>query len=195
MEARAVSNGVKPAMWAILLTFSAAAGLSLTADPQSLADAARVEAERRRLLDQQGVKAKKIEAADPAQLAPNGNIGISSPGAHAIPASAVAKKSDSRASLRTFQTSLQKLDRDIAQTEGRLKLLRARADAERWAPVKTTKGSRGSAASASQDQMRWQILDLEAKLARLKQERMDTFEAGRKAGYLPGELENRGVNK
>lgn len=182
-------------MHAIWLLLFVASGLAAAGEVQSLAEAARKEAERRHKLDLQGVQAKRIEATDPSQLAPNGTIGVSSPGAHAIPMSAAAKKSEPRPSLRSFQTNLQKLDRDIAQTEDRLKLLKARADAERWAPVKTTKGSKGSGSSTSQDQVRWQILDLEGKLTRLRQEHMDTFEAGRKAGYLPGELENRGINR
>jgi hypothetical protein len=41
--------------------------------------------------------------------------------------------------------------------------------------------------------MRWQILELEGKLAGLRRDRVDTFQAGRKAGYLPGELEGRGI--
>ena len=41
--------------------------------------------------------------------------------------------------------------------------------------------------------MRWQILELEGKLAGMRRDRIDTFQAGRKAGYLPGELEGRGI--
>ncbi len=179
----------------ILLAFCMVPGFAMAWEGQSLIDAARKEAERRQKLDLQGVQVKKIDAADPGLLAPNGTIGVSAPGSHAITPSFGAKKGEPRAPLRSFQTSLRKLDRDIAQTEDRIKLLRARADAERWAPVKTAKGSKGSAQSSAQDQMRFQILDLEVKLSRLRKERMDAFEAGRKAGYLPGELENRGVNK
>lgn len=161
--------------------------------PQSLAEVARKEAERRQKLAQQGVQEKRIEASDPAQLAPGGTISLSSPDPRPAPARAPATKAEPRASLRSFQTRLQKLDRDIVQAEDRLKLLRARLEAERWAPIKTAKGSKGSASSAGLEQLRWQIVEQEGKLARLRQDRSDTFQAGRKAGYLPGELEGRGI--
>ena len=93
-------------------------------------------------------------------------------------------------SLRSFQTRLQKLDRDIEQAEAQLKQLKSRADAERWAPVKSPRGPDPAVAQA---QLRRQIAELAGKLARLRTERADTFFAGRKAGFLPGELENRGI--
>jgi len=36
-------------------------------------------------------------------------------------------------------------------------------------------------------------MELEAKLKRLKQERLEAYETGRKAGYLPGELDGKGI--
>lgn len=72
-------------------------------------------------------------------------------------------------------------------------MLRARADAERWTSIKTGKGSRGSAISSAAEQLRWQISELELKLADWRRERSDVFQAGRKAGYLPGELDGRGT--
>ncbi len=172
----------------ILQAISTAAG-----ERQSLADAARKEAERRLKVDQQGVPVRRIESADLTRVASAGAISVSSPELHASLSNAREPRAEPRASLRSFQARLQKLDRDIAQAEERLKLLRARADAERWAPTKSAKGSRGSGSSPVQDQLRWQILETEGKLADLRRDRSDTFQAGRKAGYLPGELENRGV--
>ena len=160
---------------------------------QSLAEAARREAERRQKLDREGVQEKRIEAADLARLAPGGAISTFAPGSGPAPASPSAAKPEPRASLRSFQTRLQKLDRDILQAEDQLKQLKARADAERWAPVKVLKGSARSDPAAARAQLRRQIAELEVKLARLRVERGDTLFAGRKAGYLPGELENRGI--
>jgi hypothetical protein len=184
---------MKRAWCAILLALLLASAAAATGYPQSLAEVARKEAERRQKLDQQGVQVKRIESAEPSQLAPGGAISVSSPRSGLGPAAAPAPKAEPKESLRSFQTRLQKLDRDILQAEERLKLLRARADAERWAPVKAAKGSRGSGSSSSQEQLRWEILELEGKLSRFRQERSDTFQAGRKAGYLPGELEGRGI--
>jgi hypothetical protein len=160
---------------------------------QSLADVARKEAERRRSIDEQGIPVKRIEFTGQAQGASAGTISVSSLEKGSVSPNASAAKPEPRASLRSFQTRLQKLDRDIVQAEERLKLLRARAEAERWAPIKTAKGSRGSGSSPAQDQLHWQILELEGKLTGLRRDRSDTFQAGRKAGYLPGELEGRGI--
>jgi hypothetical protein len=184
---------VKQAWLAIPLVFFLVGDAAASGAPQSLAEAARREAERRQKLDQEGVREKKIEAADTARLAPGGAISTFSPGSAPVAANLPPAKSEPRASLRSFQTRLQKLDRDIQQAEGQLKQLRARADAERWAPVRTLKGSKGLDPSLIQEQLRRQIAELEGKLARLRLERGDTFFAGRKAGFLPGELENRGI--
>jgi hypothetical protein len=184
---------VKRAWLAIPLAFFSAAAAAAPGALQSLAEAARREAERRQKLDQEGVPEKRIEAADMARLAPGGAISTFSPGSGLAPANLSAAKPEPRASLRSFQTRLQKLDRDIQQAEGQLKQLRARADAERWAPIRTLKGSKGSDPSLTQEKLRRQIEELEGKLARLRLERGDTFFAGRKAGFLPGELENRGI--
>lgn len=160
---------------------------------QSLAEVARKEAERRRSIDEQGIPVKRIDTYGQPPSAPGGAISVFSVERSSAPKSPSTSKTEPRASLRSYQTRLQKLDRDIAQAEERLKLLRARSDAERWVPTKTAKGSRGSGTSSAQDSLHWQILEWEGKLAGLRRDRSDTFQAGRKAGYLPGELENRGI--
>ena len=38
-----------------------------------------------------------------------------------------------------------------------------------------------------------EIEELELKLKQLRRERAETFDDGRKAGYLPGELEGKGI--
>jgi hypothetical protein len=184
---------MKRILHAVLLGLLQASPAAAAADSQSLADAARKEAERRQKVDQQGVAVKRIDAANPSQSGSGGAISVSSPASRPSLANAPAPKTEPRASLRSFQTRLQKLDRDILQAEERIKLLQGRVAAERWAPVKTAKGSRGSGASSSQEQLRQQILELEGRLAILRKDRSDTFLAGRRAGYLPGELENRGI--
>jgi len=189
----AVRRGVKPLLCSMLIVSVLISAAAVAPASQSLAEVARKEAERRQKLDKAGVPEKRIEAGDPALLAPGGSISTSSPNLAAAPASKSAQKAEPRATLRSFQTRLQKLDRDIALAEDRLRMLRAKADAERWAPVQIGKGAKGSGKSSSQEQMRWMILELEGKLAGMRRDRVDTFQAGRKAGYLPGELEGRGI--
>lgn len=162
------------------------------ADMQSLVDVARKEAARRQKLAQMGVKEKRIDVSDPSQLVSGGAISVFSLESSRAGAQTPAQKAEPRGSLRSYQSRLEKLDRDIAQAEERIKLLRIRVDAERWAPTRIAKGLRGSGSSSSQEQLGWQILELEAKLAGLRKDRSDAFQAGRKAGYLPGELEGRG---
>lgn len=158
-----------------------------------MAEVARKEAERRQKIDEQGVRVKRIESADLPLHAPGGAVSTSSLESRPVAAKTAAARAEPRPTLRSFQARLQKLDRDIGQAEAKLKVLRARADSERWAGIRTSKGSRGSGSAGAQDTLRWQILDLETRLAGLRRERSDVFQAGRKAGYLPGELESRGI--
>ena len=176
----------------ILLALLPASIAVAAADLQSLAEVARKEAARRQKLEREGIQEKRIECRNPADLAPGGAISTSSGVPGLAGANAPAQKAEPRPALRSFQTRLQKLDRDIQQAEERLKLLRARAEADRWAAARTGKGSKGSGSPLA-DQLRWQILELESKLGQLRRERGDVFQAGKKAGYLPGELEGRGI--
>jgi chromosome segregation ATPase len=158
---------------------------------QSLADVAREEAARRKLIDQQGVEAKVIESG----AIPNGNLTES-----AVPAApkenTVTKKSASLQkgpSVRSFRTAIQKLDRAIHESEGRLQLLREKIEAERRAGSKLGKRSQISSPEKAQEKLRAQMESLEMKLRQLRQDRSDIYQAGRKAGFLPGELDGKGI--
>jgi len=162
------------------------------AGAQSLAEAARIEAERRKNLEQRGVEGKvilwkaaggqsKVPAADPSP-APNRRAAKRQP--------ATGK---SRASAASFRSSLQKLDREIGRGEDQLKLLQKRIAAERWAPPKTGRITSSSQSGATLERLTWQLRELEVKLRRLRRERLETYDAGRKAGFLPGELDGKGI--
>lgn len=178
--------------WILLCSYLAIIPLA-AAKTQSLAELSRLELERRQKIEQQGVPAKRIEYVGRSDRVTGGTVSTSSPVAGKTSRAEPAAKADPRPALRTFQARLQKLDRDIAQAEDRVKVLRKKIEAERWAPIKTAKGSLGLGSSAAVDQLRWQVTELEGKIAALRRERGDVFQAGRKAGYLPGELENRGI--
>jgi chromosome segregation ATPase len=167
--------------------------LLLFLDMQSLVDVAQKEAERRRLLEEQGIEGKVI-VGNGTHLAPNGNITTST----GPPLAPVKKneKSDSpknRASVRSYQTSLKKLDREIRQTEERLASRRERLQAEKWAPLKIGRSASRSRTKNSQNQLQKEIDELQIKLRRLREERFEVYEAGKKAGFLPGELEGKGI--
>jgi hypothetical protein len=167
-------------------------GVSSICRTQSLAEVARLEAERRQKIAEQGIEVKRLRNQDGVGARSGAAISLSQPVARS-PADAARTRAEPRPALSTFQSRLQKLDRDIAQADAKLKILKARVDAERWAPVKTSKGSLGSGPSSAQNQLRWQLLDLEGQLSTMRKERGDIFLEGRKAGYLPGELEKRGI--
>ena len=167
--------------------------LCLTTAPgpgQSLSEAALKEAKRRKDIDQNNIEPKVIGEDDVSQAVLRANVSIFSPAFASRTASAepVAK-----AKVQPYRNALQKHDRQIRQGEEKLKSLRARLNAERWALPKVGKISANSDSSSSQEKLKTQIQDLELKLAQLRRERLETYDAGRKAGFLPGELDGKGV--
>lgn len=158
---------------------------------QSLAEAARREAERRRELDRQGVEAKVIDGNTP-QLAPNGNLSTSSP-APGYGAPDDLERSVGRARPRSYRTRIQRLDREIRLAEDRIAALKERLRKERWALPKVGRLSKSSGAATSQERIQGQIGDLEAKVKQLRRERREVWDEGRRAGFQPGELDGKGV--
>jgi len=160
---------------------------------QSLGDVAREEAERRKLLDQQGIEARVIEG-DITHLAPNGNLSTStpsSPGPKKTRSSPDSGKSLS--TVRTFRSALQKLDRTIQQDQERLESRRARLQAGKWALPRVGRVSTHGESTDSQARLQAEIEELESKLKRMRRERSEIYEEGRKAGFLPGELDGKGI--
>jgi hypothetical protein len=160
---------------------------------QSLADVAREEAQRRRLLEEQGIEGKVLEGkAVPLTTDSNRTKSRISSGA---PKSR-STQSDSpkgQNSARRYKTALQKLDRTIRQDEERLQSRRLRLQAERWALPKVGRVSARSQSTDSQDRLKREIEDLETKLKQLRRERAEIYEEGRQAGFLPGELDGKGI--
>jgi hypothetical protein len=170
-------------------SYSLAACLAL--GMQSLADIARQEAERRRLLEQQGVEGKVIEEqiAQPAHGENGAALINPSEKQKTTPADRVFPKG--RVSKRDYRAELQKLDRAIRQNEERLHLARTRLQAEQRALPKTNKLSASSRTTNPQERLQKEINELQIKLKELHRERTEVYEEGKKAGLLPGELEGR----
>jgi chromosome segregation ATPase len=167
--------------------------LLLAFDMQSLVDVAREETERRKSLEQQGIEGKVVEGNGPS-LAPNGNI-TTSTGPAIVPEKTSTRSGSPKghATLYNYQTALKKLDREIGQNEERLASRQARLQAEKWVLPKTRRVSGGSRTKSSQGQLQAEIEGLQTKLKRLRKERSEVYELGKKAGFLPGELENKGL--
>jgi hypothetical protein len=159
---------------------------------QSLGELGRKEAERRKTLDEQGVRGKVIETQDPSKLAPNGNVSVSKPEPGSRPPRLRANAAGSRSSS-SIRNTIQKLDREIRGVEDRLSLVRQRAQSERWAPPPVGRISRSGSSAASEQRMRNEIQELELKLKRLQRERLEKYDAARRAGYLPGEIDGKGI--
>jgi hypothetical protein len=159
---------------------------------QTLSEAARREAERRKALDEQGIRAKVVDASTPAQDPAAGNLSISTGLPRNTPP--VSKRSDSAAKASPgVRASIRKLDREIKLTEDRLRTLRRQAEAERWAPPRAGKVTRRGTAVQNEERIREEISELETKLNRLREERFQIYDDARKSGLLPGEIDGKGI--
>jgi len=160
---------------------------------QSLVDVARDEGERRKRLEEQGIEARVIDE-NAAGLARQGNITTSTEPAASVPmSSARSEPLKGQGSVRSYRSALQKLDRAIQQNETHLTAKRARMQAEKWANLKSGKASKGTGAKYPQSRLQAEIDALQIKLKQLRDERFEVYEAGKKAGFLPGELEGKGI--
>ena len=158
---------------------------------QSLAELARKEAERRKALQDQGVTAKVIEQSKVPTDAGSGRVTLSSP--PAVRSGAAPGKAESPAGLASYRSKLQNLGGEISKAEAQVRLIKARLAEERWAPPKAGRiGSRQNAGS-SPEQLKWKVRELEARLQQLRDQRLEVYLRGRKAGFLPGELEGKGI--
>jgi flagellar biosynthesis chaperone FliJ len=148
---------------------------------QSLADVAREEAERRRLLDQQGVEAKSVDSYSEEQAT--------------VPSEVETSKNNGQGkdAARNYRNILQKLDKAILQEERRLEAKRERLQSTRRAPPKFSSRSAGNQSANSISRLQREIEDMEERLKQLRQERSEKYEEGLKAGFLPGELDGKGL--
>jgi hypothetical protein len=156
-------------------------------------DVAREEAERRRHLEEQGIEARVINgnASGPAH---HGNITTSTePDQKPQEFPSHSSSAKSRKSAQAYRAALQKLDRAIQQNEARLTSKRASLQAEKWQNPKSWKVSNRTRTQDQQLQLQSEIAELQIKLRQLRDERFEVYEAGKKAGFLPGELEGKGI--
>jgi hypothetical protein len=159
--------------------------------PKSLAEAARKEAERRQSLEAQGVEAKVIAMSGPASVQ-SGKVVTSRP----VPQRPRVETQDSGAAagrLHSVRNGLDRLDRQIREATDRLGVLRSRAETARKENAVRLRRPSAREGRTAEDRLRTEIQLLEAKLLRLREERLRTYDAGRRAGFLPGELDGKGA--
>ncbi|MDR1728860.1 MAG: hypothetical protein LBT74_13220 [Acidobacteriota bacterium] len=182
---------------------------------QSLADAARAEAERRRALAEQGVEGKVVEMASPEPDAGRPSRSSDSsegappqgdrppppasrpksqgrPGAQAGAGEDAGSGDRPKGALQKHRAELKKLDRAIQKEERALDAKRRRLEAVRRAPPEPirlggalSRDKRGE----SMRRLKEEIADIEANLKGLREDRSEAYDEGRRDGFLPGELE------
>jgi len=159
---------------------------------QSLAEAARKEAERRKILEQQEIKGKVINSES---LERNSGAAVSTsklPGGPGRPGPGLPSASDRR-TVVSYRSALLRLDQNIRQGEDRLAALKRRYEEEKDTLPRLGRITGRNAAGSTRERLRRQIEEMQVKLRRLRQDRLETYDAGRKAGFMPGELDGHGI--
>ena len=159
------------------------AGWVLTAGllpAQTLAEAARKEAERRKALEDQGIQSKTI-------------IRQGSP--LPVPSSNPASKSKTTPSGKSpsairYRVALEKLQKEILRTQERLDSVRKKLELEKTAPLRI---GRSATLAGNWQKSQAEVEEWESRLRRLQAERRKLYDEGRRAGFLPGELDGRGI--
>jgi predicted RNase H-like nuclease (RuvC/YqgF family) len=174
--------------WLVLVPLT---DLSIAA--QSLVDAARREAERREGLEQLGIEETVIEGngesySEEGNVSVLGTSGTTSPKKSAAPSSA-----KNQSSLSRYRKTIQKLDQNILKEEERIKRLQDRLDDLRREGYRIGDLAKRRRNEESQNRTREQIEELEVNLKLMREERRDEYDSGKKAGFLPGELDGKGI--
>jgi chromosome segregation ATPase len=163
------------------------------AETESLAEAARREAERRSEVERLGIHETVVEGNDEGK-AMEGNLSIFTPSATKSskrPASVSSPKSSG--SLSRYRAQLKKLDREIRKKEGQVEKLRDQAQDLRRKNLMLRDLSKIARNDQSRAQTQEQIRALEDELKILRRERMEVFDSGKRDGFLPGELDGKGI--
>jgi hypothetical protein len=165
-----------------MIVFGPAAG------GQSLADAAKRESERRKALEAAGVESKSFVNGSMPRMS-NGNVTtgaiVQNPGGR----SQVQPGSKGRVSAATFRAALRKIDNDIRKCEEQLAFSRRRYELERNVLRRPVRLTHTQSENLSRERLLLKVQELEAKLKRLLQEKRETYDSGRRAGFQPGELD------
>ena len=159
---------------------------------QSLAEAARKEAERRKSLTEQGIEGKVISSES---LGGNSGAAVSTSKLPRRPGRPAPERAagEVRRNPASYRSALLRLDQNIRQCMDRLAALRVRYDEEKYKlPRSGRNGGRNTADSAG-ERLRRQIEEAEVRLRHLRESRLETYDAGRRAGFMPGELDGRGI--
>lgn len=166
-------------------------GLSIA--EQSLVDAARREAERRNRIEELGIEETVIEGNGEG-YAGKGNVSVfSSSGPKTDKGSVAPSSPKPKGSLDRYKKTLQKLDQDIRKGQERIENLKERLEDLRRKSFGIGDLTTRRRNDELQDRTREQIEELEVDLKLKRKERNDVYDSGRKAGFLPGELDGKGI--
>ncbi|MEJ2109406.1 MAG: hypothetical protein P8Z37_05730 [Acidobacteriota bacterium] len=159
---------------------------------QSLADAARTEAERRKSLGQSEIEETIIEG-NGACYSGKGNVSSFKSAATEQKKLITVVPSKDRSALRRYRTRLQKIVGNIAKIETRLQNLKDRLRELKRKNLLIKDLSGLALNEESQDKTSEQIEEVIGHIKLQKRERSDVYDEGRREGFLPGELEGEGI--
>ena len=106
---------------------------------------------------------------------------------------ATVSSSNDRSSLRRYRSQLQKLDKNIHKEEDRLKKLQDRLLELKRENLRIRDISKIISNEETQESTEKKIRELQNNLKLLKKERSEVYDSGKRDGFLPGELEGRGI--
>ncbi len=183
---------IRHTMKRILFTSLAVILLCGESVAQSLAEAARREAERRKSLEQRGVEGKVI-GEETLRPQPSTNRNVRGVPERARSQEDRGRSTGGRTTARSYRSAISRIENEIQRCEERLAALKRRQEAEKFILPRVGRAAGSRSAANSRERVSGQILDAESKLKRLQQERLEAYEAGKKAGFLPGELDGHGI--
>lgn len=156
-------------------------------------DAARREAERRSIVERFGIEETVIEG-NGGCYSGEGNVSVFDP-VVAPRENSISENSSrgKKGSLRGYRSELQKLDRNISKEEARLRKLQDRLQALKKEEFRLRDLSGIQENAESREGIKEQIDEIENRLRQLREERHKVFDAGKREGFLPGELEGKGM--
>ena len=147
---------------------------------QSIAEAARKEAERRKTLEEQGIQSKTITRQ---------GVPVTPAAANPVPKSKTIPSGDRPGATR-YRVALEKLQKEILRTQERVGSVRKKLELEKNAPLRI---GRSATLAGNWQKLQAQLEEWESRLKRLQEERLRLYDEGRRAGFLPGELDGRGI--
>jgi predicted RNase H-like nuclease (RuvC/YqgF family) len=187
-----MKNSLFRLLYIVVLCLGAVYGDRVWAE-ESLVEAARREADRREEIERLGIE-ERIVQGNGGCYSGEGNVSVFSPPANQAKKQQVSVSSQkNRGNLRQYRSELRKRDKAIRKDETRLEKLQDRLQELRRKNLRLSDLSKIAGNEDSQDRTRGEIEELREALKLQKRERAEIYDAGKRDGFLPGELDGKGI--